>query len=197
VINIEPSVIKQAQKGDTEAFTQMVEAYQRPVFNLCYRMLGEPEEAEDAAQETFLRAYDNLKRYDEERSFSTWILSIAAHYCIDQLRKRRLTFLSMDSFPNLDIPDTNPGPEAAYHRREEQQRVQALLKALNPQDRGAVVLYYWYDFSYEEIAASLSLSVSAVKSRLHRARLALAETWTEQEAMKFAAERKRHESPAI
>ncbi len=197
MINIEPSVIKQAQKGDTEAFTQMVEAYQRPVFNLCYRMLGEPEEAEDAAQETFLRAYDNLKRYDEERSFSTWILSIAAHYCIDQLRKRRLTFLSMDSFPNLDIPDTNPGPEAAYHRREEQQRVQALLKALNPQDRGAVVLYYWYDFSYEEIAASLSLSVSAVKSRLHRARLALAETWTEQEAMKFAAERKRHESPAI
>ena len=197
MINLEPEVIKQAQKGDAEAFTQMVEAYQRPVFNLCYRMLGEPEEAEDAAQETFLRAYDNLKRYDEERSFSTWILSIAAHYCIDQLRKRRLTFLSMDSFPNLDIPDTNPGPEAAYHRREEQQRVQALLKALNPQDRGAVVLYYWYDFSYEEIAASLSLSVSAVKSRLHRARLALAETWTEQEAMKFAAERKRHESPAI
>ena len=197
MIHIEPAVIKQAQKGDTEAFTQMVEAYQRPVFNLCYRMLGEHEEAEDAAQETFLRAYDHLKRYDEERSFSTWILSIAAHYCIDQLRKRRLTFLSMDSFPNLDIPDANPGPEATYHHREEQQRVQALLTALNPQDRGAVVLYYWYDFSYEEIAASLSLSISAVKSRLHRARLALAQTWTEQEAKKFAAERKRHESPAI
>lgn len=197
MINLEPEVIKQAQKGDAEAFTQMVEAYQRPVFNLCYRMLGEPEEAEDAAQETFLRAYDNLKRYDDERSFSTWILSIAAHYCIDQLRKRRLTFLSMDSFPNLDIPDANPGPEAAYHRHEEQQRVQILLKSLNAQDRGAVVLYYWYDFSYEEIAASLSLTVSAVKSRLHRARLALAQTWTEQEAMKFAAERKRHESPAL
>lgn len=197
MIYLEPEVIKQAQKGDTEAFTQMVEAYQRPVFNLCYRMLGEHEEAEDAAQETFLRAYDNLKRYDEERSFSTWILSIAAHYCIDQLRKRRLTFLSMDSFPNLDIPDANPGPEAAYHRHEEQQRVQTLLKALNPQDRGAVVLYYWYDFSYDEIAASLSLSVSAVKSRLHRARLALAQTWTEQEAKKYAAERKHHESPAL
>ena len=197
MIYLEPEVIKQAQKGDTEAFTQMVEAYQRPVFNLCYRMLGEHEEAEDAAQETFLRAYDNLKRYDEERSFSTWILSIAAHYCIDQLRKRRLTFLSMDSFPNLDIPDAKPGPEAAYHRHEEQQRVQALLKALNPQDRGAVVLYYWYDFSYDEIAESLSLTVSAVKSRLHRARLALAQTWTEQEAKKYAAERKQHESPAL
>ena len=197
MIYLEPEVIKQAQKGDTEAFTQMVEAYQRPVFNLCYRMLGEHEEAEDAAQETFLRAYDNLKRYDDERSFSTWILSIAAHYCIDQLRKRRLTFLSMDSFPNLDIPDANPGPEAAYHRHEEQQQVQALLKALNPQDRGAVELYYWYDFSYDEIAASLSLTVSAVKSRLHRARLALAQTWTEQEAKKYTAERKHHESPAL
>jgi len=197
VIYLEPEVIKQAQKGDTEAFTQMVEAYQRPVFNLCYRMLGEHEEAEDAAQETFLRAYDNLKRYDDERSFSTWILSIAAHYCIDQLRKRRLTFLSMDSFPNLDIPDANPGPEAAYHRHEEQQRVQTLLKALNPQDRGAVVLYYWYDFSYDEIAASLSLSVSAVKSRLHRSRRALAGMWQEETTPSTRPERRAYESPAF
>jgi RNA polymerase sigma-70 factor (ECF subfamily) len=197
VINLGPEVIVQAQKGDTQAFTQMVEAYQRPVFNLCYRMLGDPEEAEDASQETFLRAYDHLRRYDEQRSFSTWLLSIAAHYCIDQLRKRRISFLSMDSLPNLDIPDTNPGPEAAYHRHEDQQRIQVLLKSLNPQDRAAVVMYYWYDFSYDEIAESLALTVSAVKSRLHRARLSLAEAWSEQEAKKYSAERKRHESPAL
>jgi RNA polymerase sigma-70 factor (ECF subfamily) len=197
VINLEPEVISQAQQGDTEAFTQMVEAYQRPVFNLCYRMLGDPEDAEDAAQETFLRVYDHLKRYDQQRSFSTWLLSIAAHYCIDQLRKRRLTFISMDTFPNLPIPDGNPGPEAVFHLQEDQQRVQSLLTSLNPQDRAAVVMYYWYDFSYEEIAASLTLSVSAVKSRLHRARLSLAQSWTEQEAKKYAAERKRHESPAL
>lgn len=197
MINLEPEVIDQAQKGDPGAFTQVVEAYQRPVFNLCYRMLGDPEDAEDAAQETFLRAYDHLRRYDKQRSFSTWLLSIAAHYCIDQLRKKRMTFLSMDTFPNLDIPDANPGPEAAFHRREDQQRIQALLTALNPQDRAAVVMYYWYDFSYEEIADTLKLTVSAVKSRLHRARLALAQTWTEQEAKKFSAERRRHESPAL
>jgi RNA polymerase sigma-70 factor, ECF subfamily len=197
VINLEPEVISQAQRGDTEAFTQMVEAYQRPVFNLCYRMLGDPEDAEDAAQETFLRVYDHLKRYDQERSFSTWLLSIAAHYCIDQLRKRRLTFISMDTYPNLPIPDAKPGPEASFHLHEDQRRVQSLLSSLNPQDRAAVVMYYWYDFSYEEIAGSLNLSVSAIKSRLHRARLSLAQTWTEQEAKKYSAERKRHESPAI
>ena len=197
MINLEPEVIDQAQKGDAGAFTQVVEAYQRPVFNLCYRMLGNPEDAEDAAQETFLRAYDHLKRYDRQRSFSTWLLSIAAHYCIDQLRKHRMTFLSPPPFPELDIPDANPGPEVAFHRHEDQQRVQDLLTSLSPQDRAAVAMYYWYDFSYEEIAESLKLTVSAVKSRLHRARLSLAQAWTEQEAKKYSAERKRHESPAL
>ena len=197
MINLEPEVIDQAQKGDAGAFTQVVEAYQRPVFNLCYRMLGNPEDAEDAAQETFLRAYDHLKRYDRQRSFSTWLLSIAAHYCIDQLRKHRMTFLSMDTFPELDIPDANPGPEVAFHRHEDQQRVQDLLTSLSPQDRAAVAMYYWYDFSYDEIAESLKLTVSAVKSRLHRARLSLAQAWTEQEAKKYSAERRRHESPAL
>src|SRR4030067_1086389 len=78
----------QAQKGDAEAFTRLVEAYQRAVFDLCYRMLGNAEDAEDAAQETFLRAYKFMRRYDLNRPFSTWILSIAAHYCIDQARHR-------------------------------------------------------------------------------------------------------------
>ena len=194
---IEPAVLAQAQKGSSEAFTEIVEAYQRPVFNLCYRMLGDPDEAEDAAQETFLRAYDHLQRYDQQRSFSTWLLSIAAHYCIDQLRKHRMTLISMDTFPNLDIPDATPGPESTFNRHEDQQRVQDLLASLNPQDKAAVVMYYWYDFSYDEIAESLTLTVSAVKSRLHRARLSLAQSWTEQEAKKYSAERKRHESPAL
>ena len=197
MISLEPEIILKAQKGDAGAFTQMVEAYQRPVFNLCYRMLGDAEDAEDASQETFLRAFDHMPRYDQQRPFSTWLLSIAAHYCIDQLRKRRMTFLSMDTSPNLDIPDTNPGPELAFHRQEDQQRIQTLLQSLSPQDRAAVLMHYWYDFSYEEIAESLRLTISAVKSRLHRSRLTLAQTWTEQEAMKYSAERKRHESPAL
>lgn len=197
MIQIEPDLILQAQKGNSEAFTTIVEAYQRPVFNLCYRMLGDPDEAEDAAQETFLRAYNKLRGYDPTRAFSTWLLSIAAHYCIDQLRKRRLTLVSMDAMPYLDPPDTNPGPEAAFHIKEDQRRIQVMLKALGPQDRAAVVLYYWYDFSYEEIAQQLETTVSAVKSRLHRARLSLAQTWNEQESQRLTTEGKRHESPAF
>jgi RNA polymerase sigma-70 factor (ECF subfamily) len=103
----------------------------------------------------------------------------------------------MDALPYLDPPDLTPGPEAAFHINEDQQRIQALLKTLGPPDRAAVVMYYWYDFSYEEIAQQLSMTVSAVKSRLHRARLSLAQTWSEQESQRLATERKRHESPAF
>jgi RNA polymerase sigma-70 factor (ECF subfamily) len=190
----------EAQKGNTEAFSHLIEVYQRPVFNLCYRMLGDPDEAEDAAQETFLRAYNGMKRYDNQRPFSTWLLSIAAHYCIDQIRRRRLTTFSMDNLPDLDPPDLGPGPESAMAQSEEQRRIRVLLDTLGPQDRAAVVMLYWYDFSYEEIAAALSLTVSAVKSRLHRARLELARTWSEQNPQHLAAERRRHgevQSPAF
>jgi RNA polymerase sigma-70 factor (ECF subfamily) len=200
VINIEPSWLTQALKGDDEAFTRIVEAYQTPVYNLCYRMLGDAYEAEDAAQETFLRAYGNLKRYDPERSFSTWLLSIAAHYCIDQVRKRRMKFLSLDDpdMSYLDPPDLGPGPEARLSLNEEQHKVRILLEGLSPQDRAVVVMRYWYDFSYEEIAASLSMTVSAVKSRLHRARLALAQSWQQQAPNVPVVERRTNEikSPA-
>ena len=195
--NIEPDVLNQVQLGNQEAFTQLVETYQRPVYNLCYRMLGSSDEAEDASQETFLRVYKNIKRYDHKRPFSTWLLSIAAHHCIDQLRKRRMVVISMDELPYIDPPDSTPGPEASFYLKENQKRVEALLKSLNPHDRAAVVMYYWYDFSYEEIAHNLSLTVSAVKSRLHRARLTLAQTWQEQSVNNFSAERKTYESPAF
>jgi RNA polymerase sigma-70 factor, ECF subfamily len=194
---VEPEFLKQVQTGNPEAFTQLVDFYQRPVFNLCYRMLGDANEAEDASQETFLRVYKNIKRYDHQRAFSTWMLSIAAHYCIDLLRKRRMIVVSMDDLPYLDPPDLSPGPEESFHMLEDQKKVAELLKSLNPQDRAAVVMYYWYDFSYEEIAQSISITVSAVKSRLHRARLTLAQTWQKQGTNNFSTERKTHESPAF
>ena len=172
--------LEKALRGDSQAFTGLVEAYQRPVYNLCYRMLGNAEDAEDAAQETFLRAYKSMRRYDNSRPFSTWLLSIAAHYCIDQLRRRRFQVVSVEDLPVPDIPDPAPGLENNLGRREEQRRVRALLETLEPVDRAAVVMYYWYDCSYDEIAGALSLTLSAVKSRLHRARRAMAETWQEQ-----------------
>ena len=169
--------LNKAQSGDAQAFTCLLEAYQRPVFNLCYRMLGNAQDAEDAAQETFLRAYQYLKRYDKSRPFSTWLLSIAAHYCIDQIRKRRVQIVSVEELPVPDLPEPSPGMESYLTKKEEQQRIKAVIGILDATDRAAVVMYYWYDFSYEEICQALSLSISALKSRLHRARRVMAEEW--------------------
>jgi len=187
----------QAQQGDQQAFTNIVEAYQKPVYNLCYRMLNNAEDAEDAAQETFLRAYRSLKQYDQSRQFSTWLLSIAAHYCIDQIRKNRMNLISLEDQPEQEIPDKLPGPESILSKREEQNRMRLLLEKLNPTDRAAVIMYYWYDYSYDEIAQSLSLSESAIKSRLHRARKEMARLWISQQNKLMPAERKCHESPVF
>ena len=186
-----------AQKGDTEAFTQLVDAYQVAVYNLCYRMLGDPYEAEDAAQETFLRAYNAMKTYDRKRPFSTWLLSIAAHYCIDQLRRKRLTITRLEDNPYLEIPDPGSSPEAALSESEQQRRMRSLLNVLGEIDRAAVIMFYWYEFSYEEIASALNLSISAVKSRMHRARIQLANTWRDQEQTLSGLERQTYGSQAF
>jgi RNA polymerase sigma-70 factor, ECF subfamily len=179
VENPEAKWLELALHGDEDGFSRLMELYQKPVFNLCYRMTGDPQEAEDAAQETFLRAFQNLKRYDPQRSFATWLLSIAAHYCIDQIRRRKALVTHLDELPEETIPDADPGPEKLATRLEEQRMLRSLLDQLGPQDRAAVVLRYWYDLSDEEIGQTLSLTVSAVKSRLHRARRELATLWLE------------------
>lgn len=179
-MNEELALVLQAQQGSDEAFAQLVEQYQTPVYNLCYRMLGEVESAEDAAQESFLRVYRNLARFDRQRPFATWLLSITAHYCIDCLRRRRFTMVSIDAEGEdderpMELPDARAlNPEQETVRQEEQAALQNVLQQLDATDRAAVVLRYWYDFSEIEISQSLSLTVSAVKSRLHRARKELA-----------------------
>jgi len=201
-VNDEQTWILQAQQGNDEAFTRLVEHYQTPVFNLCYRMLGEPELAEDAAQESFLRAYQNLSRYDRQRPFATWLLSIAAHHCIDRLRRRRFVIFSLDSEREDDdrpteLPDMDAiNPEQEAIRREEQEGIQAALRGLDATDRAAIVLRYWYDFSEVEIAGSLNLTVSAVKSRLHRARKSVARLLTAQSPETYV-ERMPYGSPAL
>lgn len=178
VVEIQKEWLLSARKGDADAFGRIVEAFQKPVYNLCFRMLGNPEDAEDAAQETFWRAFQGLSKYDQQRSFGTWLLSIAAHYCIDRLRRKRLTLLSLETLlPEDDAPDPTPDPENQANQKQEQAAVQDLLAILGREERAMIVMRYWYDLSYEEIARSLSCSVSAVKSRLHRARHTLAEKW--------------------
>ena len=178
-----------AQEGDPQAFSQLVEKYQRPIFNLCYRMLGNAQDAEDAAQETFLRAYKSMNRYDINRSFSSWLMAIGSHHCIDQLRKRRYPIISVEDLPVPDLPDKSPGMDARLSKSEQQHRIRELLKVLEPTDRAAVILYYWYDYSYSEICETLSLSMSAVKSRLHRARRAMAKSWLSDQSANLNPER--------
>ena len=190
----------QAQQGSEEAFTQLVETYQTHVYNLCYRMLSEPESAEDAAQETFLRAYQHLHRYDRKRPFATWLLSIAAHYCIDRLRRRKFSMTSIDQDDeqgSFELPDNDaPNPESEVIHGEQREQMQSLLKHLDSVDRAAIVLRYWNDCSEAEIADTLNLTVSAVKSRLHRARRALASLW-QAETPRPKPVRRTHESPAF
>ena len=196
----ETALVAQAQQGSEEAFTQLVEAYQSHVYNLCYRMLGEAQAAEDASQETFLRAFQHLHRYDHARPFATWLLSIAAHYCIDRLRRRRFSFLSTDEGEDgdpIDLPDPNaPNPESELVHHEQREQMQAFLQHLNSVDRAAIVLRYWHDCSEVEIASALHITVSAVKSRLHRARRELGRLWQEDGTRK-GAERRPHKSPAF
>lgn len=197
MINLEQEWIEKALHGDEEAFTMLVNAYQTPVFNLCYRMLGESTAAEDAAQESFWRAYQNLKRYDSQRSFVTWLLSIAAHYCIDQQRKRRIPIFELDEYPDFDFPDSNiPTPETIIIQNDEDQVLHSMINRLSPPDRAAVILKYWYGCSEEEISQMLSLTLSAVKSRLHRARRQLAESITAERSIAVEGGRK-NESPAL
>lgn len=174
--DVESTWIQQTRQGDAEAFARLVEAYQTPVYNLAYRMLGNAAEAEDAAQETFIRAYTRLDTYDPARKFSSWLLAIASHYCVDVLRRRRINYLSLDDLPpmiELAMPPTTQ-PEQVVVRRQDASAVQELLNALSPDYRTPVILRYWYDMSYREIAETVGVSEGTIKTRLHRARARLA-----------------------
>mgnify|MGYP001175535313 FL=1 len=162
--------------GDQEAFTDLVNDHQRAVYNLTYRMLGDASEAEDAAQETFIRAYHHLASFDSFRSFKTWLLSIASHYCIDLIRKRRLSWLALDDLlpGQLLAVHDSPDVEDQLIKHESIESVHHLLERLKPDERAIIILRYWNDLSYEEIAETLNTNVGVIKSRLFRARQGLA-----------------------
>lgn len=196
--DLDLEIIIQAQQGDEFAFNTIVETFQTPVYNLCYRMLGNPQEAEDAAQESFWRAYQAIAKYDPNRSFPTWLLSITAHYCIDQQRRRRLPTTELDDILAETAPDVNtPNPESVYSQGEHEENIQSLLLSLPELDRAAIILRYWHEASEEEISQSLGITVSAVKSRLHRARRKLAKVWETKNTVNNREERIRNGSPAF
>lgn len=165
--------IEQALQGDRAAFAQLMYRYAGAVYNLAYRMLGNAEDAEDASQEIFLRAYTRLESYDRTRRFSTWLLSIGSNYCIDRLRRRRFAWMTLDDAAYA-LPSTEPGPERSALSNEQRQLVQQALHQLPEHYRLVTVLRYWQDLSYDEICQITGLPESTIKTRLHRARHMLA-----------------------
>src|SRR6185503_21147597 len=128
--------------------------------------------------ETFLRAYTKLNTYNPSRKFSSWLFSIASHYCIDRLRQRRYQSIGWDelSAPDQDVLSSpEPQPEVAALTREDHATLHTLLNSLPPDYRAATILRYWHELSYDEIAETLETSVSAIKSRLFRAKQMMAE----------------------
>lgn len=174
----ETLLIARAQQGDHQAFAQLVEKYQTPVYNLAYRMLGNADEAEDAAQETFVRAYTRLNTFRTQQRFVTWLLSICAHYCIDCTRRRKFAWLSWEGQVAETLVSEGPEPETCVLRAEDARAIADALQHLAPPYRLVIVLKYWYDQSVEEMAQTTGDSVSAVKVKLHRARQMLARALT-------------------
>jgi RNA polymerase sigma-70 factor (ECF subfamily) len=169
VLAEEAQLARRAQAGDQAAFADLVGRYTGAVYNQAYRMLGNAQESEDAVQEVFLRAYRRMDSYDPGRRFVTWLLTIGSNYCIDRLRRRRMSWLTLDDVA-FWLTSAEPGPEHRALEGERQRHVQQALQRLPEGYRSVTVLRYWNDLSYLEIAEALSLTEATVKTRLHRAR---------------------------
>lgn len=164
-----------ARRGEAEAFGELVRRYQGSVFNVCYRLLGERREAEDMAQEAFIRAYERLDTFDVERPFGPWIRRVAANACLNRLEMRQPVEVVIDEERDEAV---EIAPETAREQREQTEAVRSAIVALPPRYRAVVELRHFQELSYEEIAAALKIPVSDVKSHLFRARKLLVEKLT-------------------
>lgn len=165
-------------RGDQWAMRDLVERFQGQVFGLCYRMLGNRQDAEDAAQETFIRVLKNLSRWDATRDFEPWLLAIAGNRCRTALSARR----RRASEPLVEIPSWNACRESqtAAHLAEEVERG---LHRLRPDYRQAFVLFHQNQMPYEQIAETMSRPVGTIKTWIHRARRELMEYLIQREVI--------------
>lgn len=160
------SLVSLALAGQAEAFGTLIERYDRAVYNLCLRTLREPEEAKDASQEAFFKAFRALRTFRPGAKFSTWIFSIAYHACCDRLNRRR-------RYSDAEIPDRAdpaPGPELQLERLDEASRLRAAIDALPEKYRTVITMYHLQGHQYEEIARVLGLPMGTVKTHLFRAK---------------------------
>ena len=170
-------LIRRAQRGDADAFEQLLLEHQKNVYNLCYRMAGNPDDAMDLSQETFLRAWRCLDQYQFASAFSTWLYRLCSNICIDFLRRRRrqqtvpLTFEDADGEEQTyAVPDAQPLPEEQVELKLTRETLAAAMAQLLPEHRAVLQLRVVNEMSYEQIADVLDIQIGTVKSRLSRAR---------------------------
>ncbi|ANC75491.1 RNA polymerase sigma factor SigW [Fictibacillus nanhaiensis] len=174
------NMVTQVKKGDQEAFEGIVDLFKDKIYRHCFRMVGNGHEAEDLAQETFLRAYRNIGKYNSEYKFSTWIFRIATNLCIDRLRKKKPDYYLDAEVPGTDgatmysqLSSEEPLPEEVVTENEEWNELQAEIMKLPEKYRTAILLKYVEDLSLEEISKIMDIPVPTVKTRIHRGREAL------------------------
>ncbi|MDO4315249.1 MAG: sigma-70 family RNA polymerase sigma factor [Oscillospiraceae bacterium] len=174
-MNQEQHWIDAARQGDQDAFEQLVRLYEKRVFALTLRMCKNPEDAAEAAQEAFLAAWQGLRFFRGESSFSTWLYRLASNACVDLLRRegrhRAAAGPSLDDEElNLDVPDRAGSPQEQAERAELRAQIEAGLAALPPDYRQVLILRELHQRTYDEIAEILSLDLGTVKSRISRGR---------------------------
>jgi len=155
-----------AQQGDRQAFTELVLRHQNGVVGLIYRMCGDPQQAEDAAQEAFVRVWQNLNSYKPQHAFRSWLYRIAANAALDSLRRERPS-ADLDSLP---LADASAGPEESTEEHERTMRVRRAIARLSPPLRMVLILREYQELSYQEIAETLDIPTGTVMSRLNTAR---------------------------
>lgn len=173
----EKRLIKKVKKGDHQAFADLVDRYKNSVYSICLRMVGNRQEAEDLSQEAFIRAYNNISKFDSDRKFSTWLFRIATNLSIDSLRRKKPS-VSLDAeIPGTEglalntlLPGNTVPPDEQIIKAETEQWIQKEIGTLPDKYRSAVILKYVEDLSLREISEIMNLPVGTVKTRVHRGR---------------------------
>ena len=174
----EDLLLEKARQGDQEAFGELVRLYEKKVYALTLRMCKNPDDAAEAAQEAFLAAWQGLKFFRGEASFSTWLYRLASNACVDLLRKEQRHRAAAgpslnDEDTYMDIADDAATPQELAERSELREQIEEGLQSLSPEHREVLILRELHQLSYDEIAQTLDLDTGTVKSRISRGRKAL------------------------
>ncbi len=176
--SVDKELIEKVKLGDEQAITMLINLYKDKIYFLGYRMLGNKEEAEDICQETFIRVYTNIDKYDDNHKFSTWVYKIATNLCIDRIRKNKKNVFSLDNNgdkgENIDlysiVPDSGLNPEEEVILNEQKNLIQLSFEGLPIKYRTIMILRYVDELKLQEISEILDLPVTTIKTRLHRGR---------------------------